>query len=72
MSKFIWEITAQDLSEYAIWQFPHWKDSSIDEAIVTPAYEVDALDPNSELLVKAQFTDATGNKFEGYIKIGLA
>ena len=71
MSKFMWDLTIQDLSEHAIWQFLHWKDDSIDETIVSPASEADANDPNSELLVKAQFTDAIGNKFCGYIKVGL-
>ena len=69
MSKFIWEITAQDLLEHAIWQFPHWKDETVDETVISPASESDALDPNSDLLVKAKFTDAKGNKFFGYIKI---
>lgn len=71
VSKFIWELTVQDLSEHAIWLFPHSTDDSIDETIVTPATKSDVLDPNTELLVKAQFTDAIGNKYLGYMKTGL-
>ncbi|OCQ21964.1 hypothetical protein A7985_09140 [Pseudoalteromonas luteoviolacea] len=67
MSKFIWEITAQDLLEHTIWQFPNWKDDTVDETVISPASESDAFDPNSDLLVKAQFSDAKGNKFFGYI-----
>jgi hypothetical protein len=71
MSKHIWDITLQDLTEHAVWQFPMWKDDSCDETIVIPATEHDALSPNSQLIVKARFIDAIGFEFVGYIKYGL-
>lgn len=72
MDKFCWEITVQDLNEHAVWLFKYCKDDSVDETIVTPATEADTLNPNNHLLVKSLFTDANGNKFLGYINIGLA
>ncbi|GGJ06455.1 hypothetical protein GCM10007978_49950 [Shewanella hanedai] len=72
MSKFIWEITPQDLLEHSIWQLPYWEDDSVEESVVAPASKADALDPNSELLVKANFTDSKGSEFLGYIRFGLA
>lgn len=71
MTKHIWDITLQDLSEHAIWQFPMWKDDSCEETIVIPATKDDALNPNSQLLVKAKFIDAAGSEFVGYINYGL-
>jgi len=71
MSKHIWDITLQDLSEHAIWQFPMWKDDSYEETIVIPATKDDVLNPNSQLLVKAKFIDASGSDFVGYINYGL-
>ena len=71
MDKYIWEITVQDINEHAVWLFKYCKDDSVDETIVTPASEADTLNLHNQLLVKSQFTDAIGNKFCGYINIGL-
>lgn len=71
MSKQIWDITRQDLSEHTVWQFPIWKDDSFDETTIIPAMESDTLDPNSVIIVKANFTDAIGAAFVGYIHYGL-
>mgnify|MGYP003385166325 FL=1 len=71
MSKHLWDITLQDLSEHAVWQFPMWKDDSCDETIVIPATKNDALNLNSQLIVKAKFIDAVGSEFVGYINYGL-
>ena len=71
MSKHIWDITLQDLSEHSVWQFPMWKDDSCDETIIVPANESDASDPNSNIIVKAQFIDANGSEFVGFINYGL-
>jgi hypothetical protein len=71
MSKQIWEITLQDLLDHSVWQFPMWKDDSCDETIIVPANESDALDPNSNIIIKAQFVDAVGSEFVGYINYGL-
>jgi hypothetical protein len=71
MRKHIWDITLQDLSKHAVWQFPIWKDDSCEETIVIPATKDDSLNPNSQLLVKARFTDSIGSEFDGYINYGL-
>ena len=71
MSKQIWDITLQDLSNHSVWQFPMWKDDSCEETIIAPANESDALNPNSNIIVKAQFVDAVGFEFIGYINYGL-
>ena len=71
MSKQIWNITLQDLSDHSVWQFPMWKDDSCDETIIVPANESDALDPNSNIIVKAHFIDAVGSEFVGFINYGL-
>ena len=71
MSKQIWDITLQDLLEHSVWQFPMWKDDSCDETTIIPANENDALDPNSNIIVEAQFVDAVGSEFIGFINYGL-
>jgi len=71
MSKKIWDITLQDLSAHSVWQFPMWKDDSCDETIIVPANETDALNLNSNIIVKAQFIDAVGFEFVGFINYGL-
>ncbi|PKG82863.1 hypothetical protein CXF85_12065 [Colwellia sp. 75C3] len=71
MSKQIWDITLQDLSDHSVWHFPIWKDDSCDETIISPANESDALNPNSNIIVKAQFIDAVGSEFVGFIYYGL-
>jgi hypothetical protein len=71
MSKRIWDITLQDLSDHAVWQFPMWKDDSCDETIIVPANESDALDPNSNIIIKTRFLDAAGTEFVGFIRNGL-
>ncbi|WP_218398502.1 hypothetical protein [Alteromonas lipotrueae] len=71
MSKQIWDITLQDLSDHSVWQFPMWKDDSFDETMIAPANESDALDPNSNIIVKAQFIDADGSEYVGFINYGL-
>lgn len=72
MSKQIWEITLQDLSEHTVWQFPMWKDDSYDETVIIPANESDALDPNANIIVRANFIDANDFEFVGFIYYGLA
>lgn len=70
MSKHIWDITPQDLSDHSVWQFPMWEDDSCDETIIIPANNDDAVNPNSSIIVKADFTDAVGSTFVGYIYFG--
>ncbi|WP_413487542.1 hypothetical protein [Shewanella baltica] len=70
MSKFVWELTPQDLLEHSVWQFLHWKDDAEDETVVGPASESDAIDPNASLIVKAIFTDSNGDEFLGYVRFG--
>lgn len=72
MSKNIWEITLQDLSDHTVWQFPMWKDDSCEETVIVPASEGDALDPNSNIIVRTRFIDATGCEFVGFMNYGLA
>jgi hypothetical protein len=48
-----------------------WKDDSCDETIIAPASENDALNPNSNIIVRAKFIDAIGSEFVGYINYGL-
>ncbi|PMN99853.1 hypothetical protein BCT19_04085 [Vibrio splendidus] len=72
MAKQIWEITPQDIQDYAVWQFPSWKDDSHDETVICQASQDDALDPNSNIIVRAKFVDANGNEFIGFIHYGLA
>ncbi|MBE0377567.1 hypothetical protein [Pseudoalteromonas prydzensis] len=71
MSKHIWDITINDLSEHSVWQFLMWKDNSCDETIIAPASGKDALNSNSNIIVKAKFIDAIGSEFLGFINYGL-
>jgi HD-GYP domain-containing protein (c-di-GMP phosphodiesterase class II) len=41
-----------------------WKDDSSDDTIIAPASENDALNPNSNIIVKAKFIDAIGHDLE--------
>lgn len=68
----MWDITLQDLSDHSVWQFPMWKDDSFIETMIVPATEEDALDPNSNIIVKAQFIDSAGFEFVGFINYGLS
>jgi len=52
--------------------FPHGKDDSHEETIICPASQADALDPNSNIIVRVRFVDANGNEFIGFIHYGLA
>ncbi|MBR9729655.1 hypothetical protein ACFOD0_02670 [Shewanella intestini] len=70
MSKYLWDLTLQDFKEHSVWQLAYWKDDSLEETVVCPASKSDALNLNSELLVKAKFKDALGVEFVGYVKYG--
>jgi hypothetical protein len=48
-----------------------WKDDSCEETSIAPANENDALNPNSNIIVRAKFIDAIGSEFISHINYGL-
>jgi hypothetical protein len=48
-----------------------WKDDSCEETSIAPANEHDALNPNSNIIVRAKFIDAIGSEFISHINYGL-
>lgn len=67
MNKQIWNLTQSDLEKYPVWYFPMIEDRFSDEATVSPASDSEAIDPNTQVVVCADFEDADGCTYIGYI-----
>lgn len=64
--KQIWELTASDLHDVGVWCFP--MDESVeDECTVRPCVEEVGL----AMIVRAEFCDADGTRFLGYVHWSL-
>lgn len=67
MKKQVWELTEFDIADHPVWVFPMSDVQGSDEATVAPANEDEALNPNTQVIVAAEFTDGNNVKYSGYI-----
>ena len=70
MNKKIWQLTEDDLKNNPVWYFPMSGDDGFDEENVLPATLSQTNDPNTLVVIAADFSDADGNEYFGYLYWG--
>ncbi len=70
MNKKVWQLTEQDFNRNPVWYFPMGEDEEFDEENVLPANFELANDPNTLVVVAADFSDSKNQTYFGYIYWG--